>query len=78
MIFNKDKDTNEFLHKLTKLEPEQFIALAKVLEVKMSTVDPNSGEYALRDAADISEDMVTNFRKLDHKYRKLVLKVMKK
>ena len=78
MIFNKDKDTNEFLYKLTKLEPEQFIALAKVLEVKLSTVEPSTGEYALRDAEDISEDMVANFRKLNHKYRKLVLKVMKK
>lgn len=78
MLFNKDKDQDLFLRGITKLTPEQFVALAKVLDVKMSVVDKETGEYALRDAEVIIEDMVNAFRALKHKERKVVLKVVDK
>ena len=78
MLFNKDKDQDLFLRGITKLTPEQFVALAKVLDVKMSVVDKETGEYALRDAEVIIEDMVNAFRALKHKERKTVLKVVDK
>lgn len=78
MIFNKDKDAAEFLQKVVKLTPEQFIALAKVLDVKMSNVDVETGAYAVRDAEEILDDMLISFRHYGHKERKLVLKAMNK
>lgn len=76
MVFNKDKDEQIFLRGVTKLTPEDFIALSKVLDVKMSVVDKDTGEYALRDAEDVLNDMVYEFRKLKHKERKIVLKAV--
>lgn len=76
MLFNKDKDEQIFLQRITKLSPEEFIALAKILEVKMSSVDSETKEPALRDAAEILEDMVHEFRHLKHKERQIILKAM--
>lgn len=77
IIFNKEKDIEELLHSITKLSPEDFIALAKVLDVKMSLVDKETGEYTLRDAEEIIEDMIKTFRGYKHKERKIVLKAVK-
>lgn len=76
MLFNKDRDEQKFLDKVVKLSPEEFIALGKVLDVKMSNVDAETGEYTLRDAEEILEDMVNTFRHCKHKERQLLLKVM--
>ena len=76
ITFNKEKDIEELLRGIVKLSPEDFIALAKVLDVKMSLVDKETGEYTLRDAEEIINDMVIEFRKLKHKERKLVLKAV--
>ena len=76
ITFNKEKDIEEFLRGITKLSPEDFVALAKVLDVKMSNVDKETGEYTLRDAEEVLNDMVGAFRKLKHKERKLVLKAV--
>ena len=78
ITFNKEKDIEELLRGITKLTPEDFIALAKVLDVKMSNVDKETGEYALRDAEEILEDCVNTFRRLSHKARKEILKAMAK
>ena len=75
--FNKDKDVEELLRGITKLQPEEFIALAKLLDVKMSLVDKETGEYTLRDAEEIIEDIVKEFRRLNHKQRKTILKAVK-
>ena len=75
--FNKEKDIEELLRGITKLSPEDFIALAKVLDVKMSNVDIETGEYTLRDAEEIINDMVTSFKHYKHKERKIVLKAVK-
>ena len=77
ITFNKEKDIEELLRGITKLIPEDFIALTKVLDVKMSLVDKETGEYTLRDAEEIIEDIVVAFRKLKHKERKIVLKAVK-
>lgn len=78
MVFNKDKDEFAFYQKVIKLTPEEFIGLAKVLDVKMSIVDVETGEYALRDAEEILNDMVVAFRHYGHKERKIILKAMSK
>jgi hypothetical protein len=76
MIFNKDKDELVLLERITKLTPEEFIALAKILDVKMSEVDKETGEYTLRDAEEILNDIVNKFRHLKHKERQMILKAM--
>ena len=78
MIFNKQKDEQEFLVLVCKITPEEFVALSKLLNVKMSIVDKESGEYTLRDAEEILEDCVNTFRRLPHKARKAILKAMAK
>jgi hypothetical protein len=78
MLYNKDRDAGIFLQRITKLSPEDFIALAKILDVKMSIVDKDSGEYTLRDAEEILNDMIATFRKYKHAERQAVLKAMKK
>ena len=77
ITFNKEKDIEELLRGITKLSPEEFIALAKILDVKMSNVNKETGEYAVRDAEEIIEDMVASFRKYKHKERKIILKAVK-
>ena len=77
ITFNKEKDIEELLRGITKLSPEDFIALAKVLDVKMSNVDKETGEYTLRDAEEIINDMVASFRSYKHKERKVILKAVK-
>ena len=77
MLYNKDIDTAELMQGITKLSPEDFVALAKVLDVKMSLVDKKTGEYTLRDAEEIIDDVIVAFRKLKHKERKMILKAVK-
>ena len=77
ITFNKEKDIEELLRGITKLSPEDFIALAKVLDVKMSNVDKETGESTLRDAEEIINDMVVSFRSYKHKERKIILKAVK-
>ena len=78
ITFNKEKDMEEFLHGITKLEPEDFIALAQVLDIKMSIVNKETGEYSVRDAEEVLEDMIVVFRTLKHKERKIILKAVAK
>ena len=78
MLYNKDRDAGIFLQRITQLSPEEFVALAKILDVKMSVVDKDSGEYTLRDAEEILNDMIATFRKYKHAERQVVLKAMKK
>jgi hypothetical protein len=48
-----------------------------VLDVKLSTVDPETGEYSIHDGEKIVDDIVNAFRMLKHKERKIVLKAVK-
>ena len=77
ITFNKEKDIEELLRGITKLSPEDFVALAKILDVKMSNVDKETGEYTLRDAEEIINDMIISFRSYKHKERKIILKAVK-
>jgi hypothetical protein len=76
MIFNKDKDEREFINRLMKISPEEFVALTQLLAVKCSVVDPDTKKYTLRDAEEIIIEDVQQFRKLPHKARKAILKAM--
>lgn len=76
ITFNKQKDCDEFVRGIIKLSPEEFLALAKLFEVKLSVVDKESGEYTLRDAEEIINDCITIFKKMPHRARKELLKVV--
>ena len=75
--FNKRKEADDFVKKLVKLPPEHIIALAKLLNVKLSEVDAE-GKITLRDAEEIIEGCFTAFMKLKHKQRKIILQAMSK
>ena len=76
MVFNKDKDQQEFLTKVTKLSPEEFLGLAKLLEVKLTYANVETNEMGVRDAEEVLQDCVAAFRKLKHSHRKMILKAM--
>lgn len=78
MTFNKDKDEQLFLTRIVKLEAKEFIALAKLLEVKLSVVDSETKKPEIREAEMVINDCVNIFRKLPHRARKAVLKAMEK
>ena len=78
ITFNKEKDIEQLLRGIVKLPPEEFTALAKILDVKMSYVDSDTKKPILRDAEEILNDIVLEFGKLKHKERKIVLKAVAK
>ena len=75
--FNKRQEADDFIKKLVKLPPEHIVALARLLNVKLSGVDAE-GKITLRDADEIVEDCFTAFLQLKHKQRKIVLQAMSK
>lgn len=77
MIFNKDRHEQDFLALLVKLKPEAVLGLTKVLSVKVSDVDKETGEIHRHDADQIVADLVGAFRKLPHKGRKIILDAMR-
>ena len=77
ITFNKNKDEQELLTGIVKLDAEEFVALAKIMDVKMSEVNKETGEYRLRDAEEIITDVISKFRTLKHKQRKIILKAVK-
>ena len=76
ITFNKDRDVEELLQGIVRLSPEDFIALTEVLGVKKSYIEEETKKPILRDAAEIIEDVVFEFRKLKHKERKIILKAV--
>lgn len=77
MIFNKKVQIDEFITKLVKITPEEFIALTEILGVRKTVKDESSNTgYAVRDAEDMIVDCVANFKKLPHKARTAILKAM--
>ena len=78
MLFNKDKDEQEFLVRMVKITPEEFVALASFLNVKLSIVDKETGKYSIRDAEEVMVECVNVFRKLPHRARKAIHKTMAK
>ena len=77
MTYNKDRDAEELLRGIVKLAPEEFIALAKLLNVKLSLINPDTKEPTLRDAEEVILDIVAEFRRLKHKERRMILKAVK-
>lgn len=78
MVFNKDKHEREFLALIVHLKVEAVIGLTKILSVKVSDVDKETGKITRRDAEEIIDDLVVAFRKLPHKGRKVILTAMHK
>lgn len=77
MVFNKKEQVNEFINKLAKITPEEFIALTEILGVRKTVKDETSKTgYAVRDAEDMIVDCVATFKKLPHKARTAILKAM--
>lgn len=76
ITFNKQKDCDEFVRGIVKLSPEEFLALAKLFDVKLSILDKETGKYTMRDAEEIINDCIVIFRKLPHRARKELLKVV--
>ena len=76
ITFNKQKDCDEFVRGIVKLSPEEFLALAKLFDVKLSMANKETGKYIMRDAEEIINDCIMIFRKLPHRARKELLKVV--
>lgn len=74
----KHKDREELLKLITDLSPEEFIGLARLLNVKLSAVDKETGEYAVRDAEDILNDCLAAFNRMKHKERKAYIAAIQK
>ena len=78
MLSVKHKDREELLKLITDLTPEEFIGLAKLLKVRLSIVDKDSGEYLVRDAEDILNDCLAAFNRMKHKERKAYIAAIQK
>ena len=78
IVFNKEKDLDLFIKRLVALTPEEFMGLAKVLDVMISVVDPETGDYKVKEAEAIIDEMAKSFCALPHKERKFILKAMKR
>lgn len=76
ITFNKQKDCDDFVRGIVKLSPEEFLALAKLFDVKLSKLDKETGKYTTRDAEEIINDCIMIFRRLPHRARKELLKVV--
>ena len=78
MLSIKHKDREELLRLITELTPEEFVGLAKLLKVRISIVDKDTGEYLVRDAEDILNDCLAAFNRMKHKERKVYIAAIQK
>lgn len=69
-----NKDVSTFIQKVLTLKPEQFIGLAKILDVKLSNFDKETKKTSLRDAEDIFSDMIVAFGKLNRSQRRTIIR----
>ena len=65
---------NELVELITKLEPEEFIGLARVLRVDII----NKEDKTTRDFYDVLNDIVNKFNTLARKQRKEILSVLRR
>ena len=78
MLSVKHKDREELLKLITDLTPEEFVALARLLKVRLSIVEKDTGEYLVRDAEDILNDCLAAFNRMKHKERKAYIAAIQK
>ena len=78
MLSVKHKDREELLKLITDLTPEEFIGLARLLNVKLSIIEKGTGEYLVRDAEDILNDCLAAFNRMKHKERKAYIAAIQK
>ena len=74
----KHKDREELLKLITGLTPEEFIGLTRLLNVKLSTVEKETGAYSVREAEDILNDCLAAFNRMKHKERKAYIAAIQK
>lgn len=65
---------NELIELITKLEPVEFIGLARVLCVDII----NKEDKTIRDFYDVLNDIITKFNTLARKQRREILSVLRK
>ena len=70
----------KFLELIVKLSPEQFTALAKILDVRVLTdeIDPETKKAVPRDAYDIIDDCIDHFALLNRADKRFILNYLKR
>ena len=69
------KEIDSFINTIAKLEPVEFMGLARVLKVPLFTGEGETREP--RDFTDVFEDVLENFSKCERVRRREILKVVK-
>lgn len=73
MISVKDNDVQEFYKMVVTLTPEEFLGLAKLFNLRLSEVNPETGDFRKKDGEEILNDCAASFRRLKHRERKKLL-----
>lgn len=73
-----NKDVSTFIQKVVILKPEHFLALAKILDVKLSNFDKETKKTSLRDAEEIFRDMIVAFGKSNRSSRRTIIREIDK
>ena len=75
MISTKDKDLIDFLSNDYQVEARKTLWLWLSLCLsKLSVINAETGEYAVREADDILNDCAGAFRRMKHKERRIYIK----
>lgn len=69
------KEIDSFINTIAKLEPVEFMGLARVLKVPLFTGEGEEREP--RDFTDVFEDVLENFSKCARPRRREILKLVK-
>lgn len=69
------KEIDSFINTIAKLEPVEFMGLARVLKVPLFTGEGEAREP--RDFTDVFEDVLENFSKCARPRRREILKLVK-
>lgn len=69
------KEIDNFINTITKLEPVEFMGLARVLKVPLFTGEGEAREA--RDFTDVFSDVLENFSKCARPRRREILKLVK-
>ena len=69
------KEIDNFINTIAKLEPVEFMGLARVLKVPLFTGEDETREP--RDFTDVFEDVLKNFSKCERVRRREILKLVK-
>lgn len=77
LIKRLEKDFEEFLDMIVKLEPNEWLGVARILDVKVELLRETDNKIEPRSAEDIFEEMLDKFLALNKKRRKTLLNLMR-